>query len=106
MQVYAPMWFRIKKHLDILHASLHVFKTISRCQNLPLQFKDIVLPVVERNAYGAHPESILCAMISSTNKFTRNLHGEEFCEIDKKMSLRALSDSLKYQNLTSSLAVM
>ena len=68
MQVYAPMWFRIKKHHDILHAFLHVFETISRCQNLPLQVKDIVLPVVERNAYGTHPESILCAMISSTNE--------------------------------------
>ena len=38
-------------------------------------------------------------------RLARNLHGEEFSKINKKMSLWALSDTLKYQNLTSSLAV-
>ena len=73
MQVYTPMWFRIKRQHNISHATLHVFETISKCQMLPLKVRDIVIPVMERNAYGAHPESILCAMISSSDKKHREL---------------------------------
>ena len=73
MQVYTPMWFTIKRQHDISHATLHVFETISKCQMLPLKVREIVIPVVERNAYGAHPESILCAMISSSDKKYREL---------------------------------
>ena len=98
MQVYTLMWFRIKRQHDISHATLHVFETISKCQMLPLKVRDIVIPVVERNAYGAHPESILCAMISSMTKNTENLHGEEFCAVEKKTFLPASSGTSGSQN--------
>ena len=68
MQVYTPMWFKIKQSCDISHAPMHVFETILKCQKLPSKIRDIVAPVVERNSYGAHPESVLQAMISSTNE--------------------------------------
>ena len=71
--MYTPMWFTIKRQHDISHANLHVFETISKCQMLPLKVREIVIPVVERNAYDAHPESILCAMISSSDKKYREL---------------------------------
>ena len=50
MQVYTPMWFKIKQSSDILDAHMHVFETISKYQKLPSEVQDIVTPVVERNS--------------------------------------------------------
>ena len=63
--VIAPPWLR--------HCPMHVFKTISKCQKLPSKVRDIVTPVVEPNSYGAHPKSVLYAMISSINKNHKDL---------------------------------
>ena len=68
LQVYTPMWFKIKRSCDISLAPMHVFKPISKWQKLPSKVRDIVTPVVERNSYGAHLESVSYAMISSTNE--------------------------------------
>ena len=89
MQVYTPIWFRIKRQHDISHATLHVFETILKCQMLPLKVRDIVIPVVERNAYGAHPESILCAMISSSDKKHRELAWRRILRCREKTFLPA-----------------
>ena len=39
--------------------------------------RDIVKPVVERNAYGAHHETILTAMVSSTNESVEDSLGKK-----------------------------
>ena len=49
VQVYTPMWFKISK-VVISHAPVHVFETISKCQNLPSKVRDIVTLVAERNS--------------------------------------------------------
>ena len=64
MQVYVPLWFSIKSESSITRAAFHVFEAVRRCKTLPYEVQDIVLPVIERNAYGAHVESILCSMIA------------------------------------------
>ena len=68
-----PMWFKIKCNHDNSHSPLHVFEMIPRCQKLPSKVRDIVIPVVERNAYGVHHESISTAMVSSTNENHKEL---------------------------------
>ena len=65
--VYTPMWFQIKRNHIISQAPLHVFDTLSKCQKLPSQIREIVIPVIKRNAFGAYHESTLAAMMSSTN---------------------------------------
>ena len=67
MQVYTPMWFKIKCHSDLAFAPLHIHETIIRCKKLPQKIRDIVFPVIQRNAFGAHHESLLFAMLSGTN---------------------------------------
>ena len=67
MMVYTPMWFQIKRNYNIFQAPLHVFDTLSKCQKLPSQIREIVILVIQRNAFGAYRESILAAMVSSTN---------------------------------------
>ena len=61
------MWFQIKRNHTISQAPLHVFDTLLKCQKLPSQVRKIKIPVKQRNAFGAHHESILAAMVSSTN---------------------------------------
>ena len=68
MQVYVPLWFAIKFQSNIARAEFHVFEAVRRSRTLPQEVQDIVLPVVERNAYGAHVESILCSMIADEQK--------------------------------------
>ena len=64
--VYTPLWFKIKRNHTISHALLHVFDNLFKCQKLPSQVREFVIPVIERNAFGAHHESILVAMVSRT----------------------------------------
>ena len=61
------MWFQIKRNHTISQAPLHVFDTLSKCQKLPSQVRKIEIPVIQRNTFGAHHESILAAMVSSIN---------------------------------------
>ena len=65
--IMTPMWFQIKHNYTISQAQLHVFGTLSKYQKLPSQVRKIEIPVIQRNALGAHHESILAAMVSSTN---------------------------------------
>ena len=61
------MWFQIKRNHTISQTPLHVFDSLLKCQKLPSQVRKIKIPVIQRNAIGAHHESILAAMVSSTN---------------------------------------
>ena len=65
--MYTPMWFKIKRNHIISQPTLHVFDSLFKCQKLPSQIREIVIPVIERKALGAHYESILAAMVSRTN---------------------------------------
>ena len=67
LMVCTPMWFKIKRNRTISQAPLHVFDTLFKSQKLLLQVREIVILVTERNAFGAHHESILTSMISRTN---------------------------------------
>ena len=67
MMVYTPMRFQIKRNHTLSQAPLYVFDTLSKCQKLPSQVIKIEIPVIQRNAFGANHESILAAMVSSTN---------------------------------------
>ena len=65
--VYSTLWFKIKCNCTIFQASLDILKTLSKCQRTLLEVKDIVILVIEHNAYGADHKSILTVMISSIN---------------------------------------
>ena len=98
MQVCLPMWYKIKQSCDISHALMHVFETMSRCQKLPSKVRDIVTPVVERDFYGAHLQSILYAMISSTNKNCKELAWRRILRCKEEKILLPASEASKYQN--------
>lgn len=73
MRVYAPMWFKIKNQSSLKFAAKHLYETISCAKSLPRDVFEIVKPVLQRNAYCAHPENILISMIFDDQKHIREL---------------------------------
>jgi hypothetical protein len=72
-KVYGPMWFEIKTNPSCINGSIHVFKTIQKSRYLPQNLKAVVDPVIQRNAYFAHPENILLCMFGDDREVIREL---------------------------------
>jgi hypothetical protein len=73
VRVYAPMWFYIKMKPSCKDGSMHLWRTISRSHYLPEVFKAVIDPVIQRNGFFGHPESILLGMITDSRKHIRAL---------------------------------
>lgn len=73
MKVYAPMWFTIKTHSGCEHGSQNVFKTIELSRSLKADIREIVYPVIQRNAFFAHPENVLLGMMNDDRSHIREL---------------------------------
>jgi len=67
------MWFAIKKDCSCVNGAKHVFQTIVKSRYLSDNLKAVIDPVIERNAYFAHPENILLAMLVDERMFVREL---------------------------------
>jgi hypothetical protein len=72
-KVYAPMWFSIKTKPSCKDGSKHLWQTIKLSRYLPASLKKIIDPVLHRNGYFAHPETLLLGMISDERKHIREL---------------------------------
>lgn len=63
IKVYAPVWFSIRKAPYCYSGAHHVFLTVSLSRELDNEIKRVIDPVIQRNAYFAHPENLLLAMM-------------------------------------------
>lgn len=72
MVVYAPMWFKIKMQPQIEFGPKHLFQTLDLLQTFD-EVKRVVLPVIQRNAFFAHSENLLLAMIGDEREVLRKL---------------------------------
>lgn len=73
MKVYAPTWFDIKMKPSCKHGPIHVFNMIKRSLYLRQELKDIVLKTIQRNAFFAHPENLLLAMLQDEHPHIKEL---------------------------------
>ena len=73
MKIYAPTWFEIKIKPSITLGAKHLFKLIQKIPQLRERSQPIVKAVVKNNAYFAHPENILLAMVYDENPAIRKL---------------------------------
>lgn len=73
LKSYMPMWFSIKKSKYFIDGPRHVFQVIQTSRYLPGELLQVVDPVIERNAFFAHPENILLAMIVDEREHIREL---------------------------------
>ena len=68
---YIPMWFRLKQKPSIEEGSRHFFKQIETSRILPKQTQPIARANLVRNAYWAHPESLLLSMLTDAEGTVR-----------------------------------
>jgi hypothetical protein len=73
MKVYVPTWFEIKVNSSSQDGVRNIFKTVQSLQKLNQVTKDIVAPVIQRNAYFAHVENILLCMLQDERNHIREL---------------------------------
>ncbi|GBL74264.1 hypothetical protein AVEN_235264-1 [Araneus ventricosus] len=68
-----PSWFRIEVHYSITDVARHLWHFISSSRYLPKKYRDIIEPVISRNAYFAAPENMLLAMLKDERYHIRTL---------------------------------
>jgi hypothetical protein len=71
MQVYGPCWFLIKRKVKFTNGPSLLFTQMRLIRTQAGEVQDIVIPVVQRNAFMADPGIMLCAMLESDSARTR-----------------------------------
>ena len=61
---YAPSWFQIKTHPKCTDGPKNLMAMIKFSRKLSKKLQELVQEVLQRNAYFAHPEAILLAMLA------------------------------------------
>ena len=69
---YGPIRFSIKSNPWCTYGSKH-FLEIKLMQPLPTAIKAVVWPVIQRNAYWAHHENVLLALLADSDTCNRKL---------------------------------
>jgi len=63
-QVYGPMWFQIKSRPSFTSGAVHLFSSMQLIKTQPDDVQKVTKEVVQRNAYFAHSENVLAAMVT------------------------------------------
>ena len=73
VKVYTPMWFVIKSNPSCKDGARHLLQTIYKLRYLSKELRAVIDPVIQRNGYFAHPESVLLSMLTDDRKYIREL---------------------------------
>lgn len=73
VKAYAPMWFLIKQQSSFKDGAKHTYQLTQYSRFLPENLKSVVDPVIERNAFYAHPENLLVSMLFDERDHIREL---------------------------------
>lgn len=73
VRVYTPMWFRIKSHHTIAYAPQNLWLTCVKTRYLQGSYLKTVQSVIQNNAYWAHPENLLTAMLADPDGEKRKM---------------------------------
>ena len=73
MKVYTPTWFNIKRNSSYIHGPKNLWSMIFRSRYLSDDLKAVIDPILQRNAFFAHQENILVAMLHDSRKHIREL---------------------------------
>ena len=84
-QVYAPVWFRVKAKPQFWCGAVHQFYMMTLVRSQSESIQNVVRPVIQRNAYFAHAENVLVAMLADTEKLVRDV------AVDKILTARKRS---------------
>jgi len=73
VQVYAPVWFAVKSKPSCKDGARHVWLMVHLSRSLPPEVKAVIDPIIQRNAYFAHPENLLLAMVTDERHHIKQL---------------------------------
>ena len=62
-KVYIPMWFKIKNKTSVTEEGKHFHQLIQRSHYLEAEIRKQVDAVIQKNAYFAHEENLVLAML-------------------------------------------
>ena len=71
VQVYAPLWFKLKKNNNFIYGPAAIFTAISLINQQPESVRNVVRRVVQHNAWFAEIGIMLCAMLGSDERRVR-----------------------------------
>ena len=86
LNIYAPMWFRVKSNPYCTDGSHNLFYYITLTRFLSPTDKQIIYPVIQRNGFFAYPENILLAAITDQNKSIREYASSKIIYARKSFS--------------------
>ncbi|XP_050308327.1 uncharacterized protein LOC126744782 [Anthonomus grandis grandis] len=88
VKVYAPVWFQIKTHPSCKDGSRNLWKLIQNSRYLSKELRDVIDPVIQRNAYFFHPENLLLAMLTDEQKNIMELAARRILKARDSLALR------------------
>ena len=95
VRVCFPTWFDKKRNNKLTYGSKNFFNLVQRITQLSKkEVKHIALQNVQKNAFFAHPENILLAMLEDDNKDVRKQ------AVSRVQAIRETSENFDH-NLTS-----
>lgn len=71
MRVYIPFWFKVKTEKSIKDGARHIHYFIELTRYLDKKYLDVIDSTIARNAFFAHPESVLLSMITDKRRNIR-----------------------------------
>lgn len=69
--IYALVWFDIKKKPYVIHGPGHLFIVVQTTRHFAEDLLKIIDPVIQKNAFFAHPENLLLKMATDERLHTR-----------------------------------
>ena len=87
IKVYFPSWFDIKANHAISSGANNFFNMVQRVQKFPVsKVKKWATESLQRNAFFAHPENILLAMLCDSDEAVRRIGVNKVLSIRGKMN--------------------
>lgn len=88
VKVYAPLWFEIKTHPSCKDGSRNLWKLIQNSRYLSKELRDVIDPVIQRNAFFFHPENLLLSMLTDEQKHIRELAARRILKARDSLATR------------------
>ncbi|GBO06611.1 hypothetical protein AVEN_162316-1 [Araneus ventricosus] len=95
-----PVWFHIKKSKYFTNGPEHVFEVIKSSKFLPENLLKVIEPVIQRNAFLAHPENLLLSMIVDEREHIRELGFRRTIKVKNLASKRKSVSSFQPPNVS------
>lgn len=68
---YLPMWMHIRQHWTCSSGACNLYRSVELLRDLPHDVQKSVRPVLQRNAFWAHPEQVLLGMVTDGDESVR-----------------------------------